>query len=108
MTTKKMRVLILGILALCLAYAFEWIDIPFSRTIALGGAWACAVWLWERRFSKWCCVLALVGAVIESVAGVIFYVRHGQFVRPLDVAMFALFIGIASCLLVTRRRWWSS
>jgi hypothetical protein len=79
MTPAKLRVLVSGLLVLCLAsliwpdvniYRWNWGEgFGLSTLVALSGAWACAVWLWEDRFTAF--MLTRISYVqLTSVIGI--------------------------------------
>jgi hypothetical protein len=101
MSPVKIRILVSGLLVLCLLSLF-WTDygdrvIGLTELVAASGAWACAVWLWNessaRRFgakisSQTRAVALIIWAVISRLALYAMYLTV-----PVMMLMMALEIG---------------
>lgn len=101
MSPVKIRVLVSGLLVLCLLSLF-WTDygdrvIGLTELVAASGAWACAVWLWNqssaRRFgekisSQTRTVGRIIWAVISRLALYAMYLTV-----PVIILMMALELG---------------
>lgn len=97
--SSKLRVLVSGLLVLCLCALLPDDGLSLTQLVAASGAWACAVWLWDgpkaRVISKpSLTALAQVFRVFKAIGAAL----NGESIATAAIATAILAMGSAMCI----------